>query len=159
VKTFSNLLRSIASESAGMSPKSARVEMSCLRVSAITVHAGTNEDLDMIADSMGVRLAPSSLSAFALRRVEATVVSASPEGLSTVIDALSAMTRKPSPGLEGYNDIASDPRFAAGMPPAPLSPDELVLPTLGDMRAGWFVADDEEGLDGDSRVAVCASVH
>ena len=118
-----------------------------------------DQDLDMIADSMGVRLAPSSLSAFALRRVEATVVSASPEGLSTVIDALSAMTRKPSPGLEGYNDIASDPRFAAGMPPAPLSPDELVLPTLGDMRAGWFVADDEEGLNGDSRVAVCASVH
>jgi len=100
----------------------------CLRVSAITVHAGTNED------SMGVRLAPSRLSAFALRRVEAT---------TTVIDALSAMTRKPSPGLEGYNDIAS----------------ELVLPTPGDMRAGWFVADDEEGLDGDSRVAICASVH
>ena len=106
----------------------------CLRVSAITVHAGTNED------SMGVRLAPSRLSAFALRRVEAT---------TTVIDALSAMTRKPSPGLEGYNDIASDPRFAAGMPPAPLSPDELVLPTLGDMR-DWM---------GNSRVAVCASVH
>ena len=39
MKTFSNLLRSSASESAGMSPKSARAEMSCsencLRVCAM----------------------------------------------------------------------------------------------------------------------------
>jgi hypothetical protein len=45
----------------------------------------------------------------------------------------------------------------------------LVLPKPGDMGAGGIVndddallpvvADDEEGWDGDSRVAICASVH
>jgi hypothetical protein len=56
---------------------------------------------------------------------------------------------------------------------APLLPDAayigLVLSTPGDMRAGRLVddddalppgaADDEEGLDGDIRVTICASVH
>jgi hypothetical protein len=95
--------------------------------------------------------------------MEATVVSASPEGLTTVTDALSAKASKPSPGLESVNDLASDP----------LSPDAahigLVLPAPGDLRAGRLVDDDhalapgttadDEGLDGDSRVAIYASVN
>ena len=77
-----------------------------------------------------------------------------------------------APGLEGVNVLTGDPRFAAGVP-APLSPDAayigLVLPTPGDMRAGRLVddddalppgtANDDDGLDGSSRVAICASVH
>ena len=39
-----------------------------------------------------VRLAPSRRTALALRRMEATAVSASPEEMTTVIDALSAKT-------------------------------------------------------------------
>jgi hypothetical protein len=106
-----------------------------------------NEELDMIAESFGVRLAPSRRTAFALRRMEATVVSASPEGLTTVTDA-----------LEGVNDLTSDPRFAAGVLSALLSPDAayigLVLPTSGDMRAGWLVDDDDDGLDGNTDAGV-----
>ena len=65
----------------------------------------------------GVRLA--------LRRMmEATAVSASPEGLTTVTDALSAKARKPSPGLEGVKVLPSGPWFAAGVSAAPLLPDE-----------------------------------
>ena len=100
-------------------------------------------------------------------------MSTSPEGFTTVTDALFAKARKPSPGLEGVNVLNGDPRFAAGVPPAPLSPVAayigLVLPTPGDMRAGRLeddddalppgTADDEDGLDGNSRDAICASVH
>ena len=72
-----------------------------------------------------------------MQSVEATVVSALSEGLTTVTGALSAKERKPSPGLEGVNVLTGDPRFAAGVPPVPLSPDAaytvLVLPTPGDM--------------------------
>ena len=74
-----------------------------------------------------------------------------------VTDALSAKARKPSPGVST----------------APLLPDAaymgLVLPMPGDMSAGRIVddddallpgaADDDDGLDGNSRVAICASVH
>jgi len=108
-----------------------------------------------------------------LRRVEATAVSASPEELTTVTDALSAKARKPSPGLEGVKVLPSGPWFAAGVSTAPLLPDAaymgLVLPMPGDMGAGGLVndddalppgvADDEEGWVGDSRVVICASVH
>ena len=59
------------------------------------------------------------------------------------------------------------------MSTAPLLPDAaymgLVLPMPGDMSAGRLVddddalppgiADDDDGLDGNSRVAICASVH
>ena len=90
-------------------------------------------------------------------------LSASPEELTTVTDALSAKARKPSPGLEGVKVL----------PSGPLLPDAaymgLVLPIPGDMSAGWLVddddallpgaADDDDGLDGNSRVAICASVH
>ena len=55
-----------------------------------TVHAGTQKAWTCF----GVRLAPSRHTAFALRRVEATVMSASPEGLTTVTDALSAKARR-----------------------------------------------------------------
>jgi hypothetical protein len=89
-------------------------------------------------------------------------VSASLVGLTTVTDALSAKAHKPLPGLEGVKDIASDPRFAAGVPTASLSPDAaylgLVLLPSRDMRNGRLVdgdagaADDKEGLDGDIRV-------
>ena len=45
------------------------------------------------------------------------------------------------------NGLASDPRFAAKVPSAPLSPDaayiRMVLPTPGDMRAGQFVDDND----------------
>ena len=84
------------------------------------------------------------------------------EGLNTVTDALVAKARKPSPGVERVNELTSDPRFAAGVPRAPLSPDAayigLVLPI--DVRAGRLVddddalppgtADDDDGLDGNS---------
>jgi len=43
-------------------------------------------------------------------------VSASPEGLTTVTDALFAKARKPSPGLKGVNDLTSDPWVAARVP-------------------------------------------
>jgi hypothetical protein len=89
-------------------------------------------------------------------------VSASSEGLTTVTGALSAKERKPSPGLEGVNALTGDPRFAAGVPPVPLSPDAayivLVLPTPGNMRAGRLV-DGDDGLDGNRRDAICISVH
>jgi len=81
----------------------------------------------MIAESFGVRLAPSRRTAFALRRVEATAVSASPEGLTNVTDALVAKARKLSPGLEGVNNLTSDPRFAAGVLSALLSPDAAYI--------------------------------
>jgi hypothetical protein len=85
-------------------------------------------------------------------------VSASPEGLTTVTDALVAKARKLSPGLEGVNDLTSDPRFAAGVLSTPLSPDVayigLVLPTSGDMRAGWLVDDDDDGLDGNTDAGI-----
>jgi len=111
--------------------------------------------------------------AFALRRVAATAVSASQEGLTTVTDALSAKARKPSPGLEGVKVLPSGPWFAAGVSTAPLLPDAaymgLVLPMPGDKSAGRFVndddalpsgvADDEDGKEGDIRVTICASVH
>ncbi len=100
-------------------------------------------------------------------------VSASPEELTTVTDALSANARKPSPGLEGVKVLPSGLWFAAGVSTAPLLPDAaymgLVLPMPGDMGAGGImndddalppgVADEEEGWDGESRVAICASVH
>ena len=130
----------------------------------------------MIAESMdcfGVRLAPSRRTAFALRRVEATAVSASPEESTTVTDALSAKARKPTPGLEGVKVLPSGPWFAAKVSMAPLLPDAaymgLVLPMPGVMSAGRLVddddalllgtADDDDGLDGNSRVAICVSVH
>jgi hypothetical protein len=110
------------------------------------VHASTNEELDMIAESMDLLWGQTCV-------------------LEMVTNALSAKARKPSLGLEGVKEPASDPRFAAGVSTAPLSPDAayigLVLPTPEDMRAGRLVddddalppdaADDEEGL--------CASVH
>ncbi len=100
-------------------------------------------------------------------------MSASPEELTTVTDALSAKARKPSPGLKGVKVLPSGSLFAAGVSTAPLLPDAaymgLVLPIPGDMSAGGIVnnddvlppgvADDEEGWDGDSRVAICASVY
>jgi hypothetical protein len=49
------------------------------------VYAGPNEELDMIAASMDLLWGQTSI-----RRVEATAVSASPEELTTVTDALSA---------------------------------------------------------------------
>ena len=75
--------------------------------------------------------------------------------------------------VAGGIDLASDPRFAAGVSTAPLLPDAaymgLVLPMPGVMSAGRLVddddallpgtADDDDGLDGNSRVAICASVH
>ena len=125
----------------------------------------------MIAESMDLLWGQTST--LALRRVEATAVSASPEGLTTVTDALTAMARKPSPGLEGVKVLPSGPWFAAGVSTAPLLPDAaymgLVLPMPGDMSAGRLVndddalpsgvADDEEGWDGNIRVTICASVH
>ncbi len=96
-------------------------------------------------------------------------MSASPEELTTVTDALSAKARKPSPGLEGVKVLPSGPWFAAGVSTAPLLPDAAYMPMPGDMGAGGIVndddalppgvADDEEGWDGDSRVAICASIH
>ena len=100
-------------------------------------------------------------------------MSASPEELTTVTDALSAKARKPSPGLEGVKVLPSGPWFAAGVSTAPLLPDAaymgLVLPMPGDMSAGRLVtdddalppdvADDKEGWDGNIRVAICTSVH
>jgi hypothetical protein len=96
----------------------------------------------MIAESFGVRLAPSRRTAFALRRVEATAVSASPEGLTTVTDALVAKARKLSPGLEGVNNRTSYPRM------------RHTLGTSGDMRARWLVNDDDDGLDGNTDAGV-----
>jgi hypothetical protein len=91
-----------------------------------------------------------------LRKVKAMALSASPEGLTTMTDALSAKARKLSPGLEDVKDLPSDPWFAAGVSTAPLTPDAayigLVLPAPGDMRVGRLVNDDEEGRDGDIRV-------
>ena len=58
-----------------------------------------------------------------MRRVEATAVSASPEVLNTVSDAMSAKAHIPSPGLEGVKVLPSGPWFAAGVSTAPLSPD------------------------------------
>ncbi len=69
--------------------------------------------------------------------------------------------------------LSSGPRFAAGVSTEPLLPDAaymgLVLPMPGDMGAGRLVndddalppvvADDEEDWDGDTRVAIYASVH
>ncbi len=69
--------------------------------------------------------------------------------------------------------LPSGPWFAAGVSTAPLLPDGyqmwLVLPMPGDMGAEGLVndddalppgaADDDEGWDGESRVAICASVH
>ena len=100
-------------------------------------------------------------------------MSASPEELTTVTDALSAKARKPTPGFEGVKVLPSSPWFAAGVSTAPLLPDAeymgLVLPMPGDMGTGRLVddddallpgtADDDDGLDGNSRVAICASVH
>ncbi len=100
-------------------------------------------------------------------------MSASPEGLTAVTDALSAKARKPSPGLEGVMVLPSSPWFAAGVSTAPLLPDAtymgLVLSMPGDMGTGRLVndddelppgvADDEEGWDGNIRVTICASVH
>ena len=103
------------------------------------VHAGTNEELDVIAESMDLLWGQTS----ALERVEATAVSTSPAGLTTMTDALSAKARKPSPGLEGVEDLASDPRFAAVVPTTPLSPDAAYI--------GHYppaAADHEEGRNG-----------
>ena len=97
-------------------------------------------------------------------------MSASPEELTTVTDALSAKARKPTPSLEGVKVLPSGPWFAAGVSTAPLLPDAaymgLILPTAGDMSAGRLVddddallpgtADDDDGVDGNSN---CASVH
>ena len=94
-------------------------------------------------------------------------MSASPEELTTVTDALSAKARKPTPSLEGMKVLPSGPWLST----APLLPDAaymgLVLPMPGDMSAGRLVndddalppgvADDEEGWDGNIRVAICAS--
>ena len=95
------------------------------------VHAGMDEV--NVAERMDVLWGQTSL-ALKMR------VSASPEGLTTVTDALSGKAHKPSPGLEEVNVLTGDPRFAAGVPPAPLSRDAaytgLVLPMHGDMRAG-----------------------
>ncbi len=59
---------------------------------------------------------------------------------------------------EGVKVLPSSPWFAAGVSTAPLLPDAaymgLVLPMPGDMSA-----DDDEGWDWESRVAICASVH
>ena len=71
---------------------------------------------------------------------------------------------------EGAQTIAW---FAAGVSTASQLPDAaymgLVLPMPGDMSTGPLVddddallpgtADDDDGLDGDSRVAICASIH
>jgi len=95
-------------------------------------------------------------------------VSTSPKESTTVTDALSAKARKPSPSRK-----PSGPWFAAGVSTAPLLPDAaymgLVLPMPGDMSAGRLatdddalppgVADDDEGWDGNIRVAICTSVH
>ena len=93
-----------------------------------------------------------------LRRVEATAVSASPEELITVTDALSAKAR----WFEGVKVLPSGPWFAAGVSTAPLLPDAaymgLVLPMPGDISAGRLVNDDE-GWDGNIRITICASVH
>ena len=88
-------------------------------------------------------------------------VSALPEELTTVTDALSAKARKPSSGLEGVKVDGTLLPDAAYM--------GLVLSMPGDMSAGRLVddddalppgiADDDDGLDGNSRVAICASVH
>ena len=100
-------------------------------------------------------------------------MSASPEELTTVTDALSAKARKPSPVLEGVKVLPSGPWFVAGVSTAPLLPDAtymgLVLPMPGDMSAGRLVddddallpgtADDDDGLDGNSKVAIWATVH
>ena len=70
---------------------------------------GTNEDFHVIAKEytcFAVRLASSRRTDFALRRVLATVVIASPAGCSTITDASSAKAHKPSPGLDGVNDLA-----------------------------------------------------
>jgi len=78
------------------------------------VHAGMiAESMELLGGQTSTAFA-SRRTAFALRRVEATVVSASPEGLTTVTDALSAKARKPSPGLEEVHVLTGDPRFAAG---------------------------------------------
>ena len=76
------------------------------------VHAGMNKELHMIAESMSLLWGQTR--AFAMRRVEATVVSASPEGLTTATDALSAKARKASPGLEGVNDLGLVLRHTLG---------------------------------------------
>ena len=75
------------------------------------VHVGMNEELDVITESMD--LLQGQTSAFALRRMEAMAVSASPEGLTTVTDALSAKARKPLPGLEGVKFLPSGSWIAA----------------------------------------------
>jgi hypothetical protein len=92
-------------------------------------------------------------------------VSASPDGLIAVIDALSAKARKPSPGSEGMKDLASDPRFAAGMPTAPLSSDAayigLVLSTPRLESSSMMMMrypPAQPTMDGDIRVMICASV-
>ncbi len=74
-------------------------------------------------------------------------MSALPEELTTVTDAMSAKARKPSPGLEGVKVLPSGPWFAAGVSTASLLPDAaytgLVLPMPGDMGAGGIVNDDD----------------
>jgi hypothetical protein len=83
------------------------------------VHAGTNEELDVIAESMDLLWGQTSaLKTYGLR-VE--------KGLTTVTDALSAKARKPSPGLEGVKPLASGPWFAAGVSTAPLLPDAAYM--------------------------------
>ena len=90
------------------------------------MHAGANEELDVITESMNL-LRGRALEEggrardLTLRRVDATALSAVPAGGSTMTDALSAKARKPSPGLEGVKACAGDPRFATGLPLAPLS--------------------------------------
>ena len=54
-------------------------------------------------------------------------MSASPEELTTVTDALSAKARKPSPGLEGVKVLPSGPWFAAEVSTAPLLPDAAYM--------------------------------
>jgi len=83
------------------------------RESLRIVHADTNEELEMIAESMNLLWGQTY--GYRVAELEATVVSASLEGLTTVTDALFAKARKPSPGLEGVNDLTSDPRVAAGV--------------------------------------------
>ena len=68
------------------------------------VHAGTNEELDVITESMDLLTCqPSALETYCLRIEEGggdcseCVI----RGGFTVTDALSAKARKPSPGLEG----------------------------------------------------------